>query len=170
MFEKRRESGQALVEYALVLPLFVMLLCAIIDCGWIGYQYISFDYSYRQASWELKVDDTAEKGKSLTLTGSDAEKPIVDNMASTALGINRKELSVTNPEIYLWSEIKTEKNPGVSKGEYEISSMYWRYMRIKAKLYYQVHPLTPVGKTLFGGTLTYSKVLEKERLLSLTNT
>lgn len=32
---KKSEKGQALVEFALVLPILLMLLCGIIDMGWL---------------------------------------------------------------------------------------------------------------------------------------
>ena len=31
----KKESGQSMVEFALVAPIFIMLLCAIIDFGWV---------------------------------------------------------------------------------------------------------------------------------------
>jgi len=34
-FFKRREDGQAMVESALVIPLFILILCGILDFGWI---------------------------------------------------------------------------------------------------------------------------------------
>ena len=32
---KKKESGQAMVEAALVIPLFILILCGILDFGWI---------------------------------------------------------------------------------------------------------------------------------------
>jgi hypothetical protein len=169
MFKNRKESGQALVEYALVLPLFIIVLCAIIDCAWIGYQYISFDYSYREASWELSVDDS-DVSQSHSLSGSQAAKVIIENMKATALGIDQANLSVSNDAIIqLWSEIKTDQYPATQKGSYETKQNYWRYMQIKAELTYKIHPLTPVGRTLFGGTITYAKKLNKTRLKTIQN-
>ena len=34
-FKKTNEKGQAMVEFALILPLLILLLCGIIDFGWI---------------------------------------------------------------------------------------------------------------------------------------
>jgi len=34
-FRRKREDGQAMVEAALVIPLFIMILCGILDFGWI---------------------------------------------------------------------------------------------------------------------------------------
>ena len=169
MIKKRKESGQALVEYALVLPIFIAVLCVIIDCAWIGYQYIAFDYSYREASWELSVTD-GDISQPYKLSGAQATQPIMSNMASTALGINKANLSIGNDAtISLWSVTKTDQYPGSRTGSYETQKNYWRYMQIQAKLTYKVHPLTPVGKTLFGKTLTYTKALDKTRLTQIQN-
>lgn len=182
MLKKRKESGQALVEYALVLPLFLAALCATIDCAWIGYQYICFDYSYREASWELSVPNDNNPGEDYSLTGRDAAELIMANMEATALGIKRENLSIDagdgedTASINLWSVTKVDYYPGfyydrhdVSKDYwYEKGENYWRYMRIKAKLTYEVYPPTPVGQVLFGNHLTYTKDLDKTRLKSIS--
>jgi hypothetical protein len=169
MFRKRKESGQALVEYALVLPLFLTVLCAIIDCAWVGYQYICFDYSYREASWELSVPD-GDPSAPYTLTGSAAAGPIVANMEATALGIERKNLSINgNASIEQWSLRKADYYPALQRGSYEKKENYWRYMRIRAELTYRVYPPTPVGRAIFGDRLTYTKKLDKTRLKSINS-
>jgi hypothetical protein len=54
MFKKRRhsnkEEGQAALEFALVLPLFLLLIFAIIDFGWLFYNYINVENSARNAA------------------------------------------------------------------------------------------------------------------------
>ena len=173
MFGKRKESGQALVEYALVLPVFLAVLCMIIDCAWIGYQYICFDYSYREASWELSVPGDNDAGKEYKLTGQNAAELLIANMEATALGIDREYLSIDTGGgdaalIDLWSVKKTDQYPAATRPNYETGTNYWRYMHIKAKLTYEVHPPTPVGQALFGNHLTYTKNLDKTRLKSIS--
>lgn len=48
--KKRKESGQAIVEFALVLPLFLLLVMGIIDFGWLFYNYTTFENSARNAA------------------------------------------------------------------------------------------------------------------------
>ena len=48
--KKRREKGQAMVEFAFVLPLFLLLVMGIIDFGWLFYNYISVENSARNAA------------------------------------------------------------------------------------------------------------------------
>lgn len=174
MFGKRKESGQALVEYALVLPAFLAVLCMTIDCAWIGYQYICFDYSYREASWELSVPGDNNAGVEYKLTGPDAAGLIMSNMEATALGITKENLSIDTGDdedtalIDLWSVKKTDYYPAAARPNYETGTNYWRYMHIKAKLTYEVYPPTPVGQALLGNHLTYTKNLDKTRLKSIS--
>lgn len=46
----RGESGQSLVEFALVLPLLLALLCAIIDFGWLYYNQITLNNAAREGA------------------------------------------------------------------------------------------------------------------------
>lgn len=48
--KNKRESGQSLVEFALVLPIFLLLIMGIIDFGWLFYNYISVANSARNAA------------------------------------------------------------------------------------------------------------------------
>ena len=49
-FLPRGESGQSLVEFALVLPLLLALLCAIIDFGWLYYNQITLNNAAREGA------------------------------------------------------------------------------------------------------------------------
>ncbi|MCF0109855.1 MAG: pilus assembly protein [Erysipelotrichaceae bacterium] len=44
------EEGQAMVEFALVLPILLMVLCAIIDFGWLYYNSISLKNAAREGA------------------------------------------------------------------------------------------------------------------------
>jgi hypothetical protein len=46
----KKENGQAAVEFALVLPIFLLLIFAIIDFGWLFYNYINVENSARNAA------------------------------------------------------------------------------------------------------------------------
>ena len=45
-----RESGQAMVEFALVLPILLALLCGIIDFGWVYYNQITLNNAAREGA------------------------------------------------------------------------------------------------------------------------
>ena len=46
----RIEKGQALVEFALVLPLLLALLCGIVDFGWLYYNQITLNNAAREGA------------------------------------------------------------------------------------------------------------------------
>ena len=48
--KKKKESGQALVEFALVLPIFMLLVMGILDFGFLFYNYISMENAARNAA------------------------------------------------------------------------------------------------------------------------
>ena len=60
----RSEKGQAMVEFALVLPLLLALLCAIIDFGWLYYNQITLNNAAREgARYAVIHYDPAEAWK-----------------------------------------------------------------------------------------------------------
>lgn len=168
MVKLKNEKGQSIIEFALVLPMFIFLLFFIIDVAWINYQTISFDYAYRQASWKLSISDS-DLSKNRYLTGYYIDNLLIDNIEEKATGIIDKNLSIANASLYLWSESVTEKYPGAIEYEYDYHYNYWRYMRIKGDFTYKIHPITPVGKILVGEEIVKTKYLEKERLLQVKN-
>lgn len=44
------EKGQAMVEFALILPIFLLILCAIIDFGWLFFNQLSLDNACREGA------------------------------------------------------------------------------------------------------------------------
>lgn len=52
MFKRflKSERGQAMVEFALVLPLLLILLCGIIDFGWLYYNQITLNNAAREGA------------------------------------------------------------------------------------------------------------------------
>ena len=50
MIIKKKEEGQAMVEFALILPILIMLLCGIIDFGWIFGNQILANNAAREAA------------------------------------------------------------------------------------------------------------------------
>ena len=46
----KKENGQAFVEFALVLPIFLLLIMGIIDFGWLFYNYIGVENAARNAA------------------------------------------------------------------------------------------------------------------------
>ena len=55
----RGEDGQAMVEFALILPIFLLILCGIIDFGWLFYNQLSLNNACREGA-RYAVVNTAE--------------------------------------------------------------------------------------------------------------
>ena len=47
---RKKEKGQAMVEFALVLPILIGLICGIIDFGWLFYNYLSLQNACREGA------------------------------------------------------------------------------------------------------------------------
>lgn len=75
----RREDGQAMVEFALILPLLVLLLCGIIDFGWIFGNQITMNNASREAARFMAIN-------------YDSTKPLEDN-ETVAEGIMQARLT-----------------------------------------------------------------------------
>lgn len=158
----KNKNGQALVEFALVLPLFLMLTFAVIDLGWMMNKYLTFDYAYRNASWTMSI--SYDSDYSQTISGESAKKAIKEAMKKTSSLVDEEDLSVSDAKLKCWTEKKDYYTPK-SGGGTDQNTKKWRYAQITASLVYTVEPLTPVGKVIFGEQLTFTKNLEKNRLI-----
>ena len=157
----KREKGQAMVEFALVIGIFLLLSMAILDFGWIGYRYITFNYNYRVSTWNLTVDDPdIDYGYHWAEDG--ARYFLLEQFKKYAIGIKTSDIKINNPYISLETERKNITQPD---GAVRLERR--RYMNIKADISYSFPPLTPYGKFFFGDRITITKRLEKLRLLQV---
>ncbi|MCI5997608.1 MAG: TadE/TadG family type IV pilus assembly protein [Peptoniphilaceae bacterium] len=157
---RNNERGQSMVEFALAIPIFLTLCLVIIEVGWIGYKYITFDYSYRVSSWELSVDYSEEPN--YTIGGSESERYILNELKKRAIGLDFSNIDIKNSSITLSTERKDKRYPdGNSSVERRI------YMNIVGEISYVFKPLTPIGENLFGKNITVTKRLDKLRLLEV---
>lgn len=69
---KKRESGQAMVEFALVLPILLLLLCGIVDFGWIFYNQLAVNSAAREGARYASVH-YMEEGKTTALANAEAQ-------------------------------------------------------------------------------------------------
>ncbi len=56
---RRKEDGQAMLEFALVLPIFLLILCGIIDFGWMFYNQLALNNICREGA-RYAIVNTAE--------------------------------------------------------------------------------------------------------------
>lgn len=81
---RQGEHGQALVEMALVLPLFFLLLFGVIEMGRVGYAYITVCNAAR------------EGGRIATIGGTDHDIEI--SVKNAAVSLDPLVISITPPE------------------------------------------------------------------------
>ena len=93
---QRDEKGQALVEFALLVPIFLMLLFAIVDFG-MGFH-----------SW-ITVTNSAREGARLGAVSASTEK-IIERVEDTATLINED----TNMEVFVTNAADAGGQPGQS--------------------------------------------------------
>lgn len=78
----RSEKGQAMVEFALILPLLLTLLCGIIDFGWMYYNQITLNNAAREgARYAVIHYDPAEEWKDA------AENRMITSMAGVSSAV-----------------------------------------------------------------------------------
>lgn len=162
LFRKRKsEKGQAMVEFALVFPIFLLMVMTIIDIGWIGLKTLTFDYSFRVGSWELRLDDP-NIDQNYYFDGADTANYIKSEFTKKAVGINSSEIRIENPYV----ELTTQRENIIQPNGYARLHRR-RYMQIKADIVYEFELATPIGRAIFGEKYKIVKKLDKFRLLQL---
>lgn len=86
-YNKNKEKGQSLVEFALVLPLLLGLLCGIIDFGWVYYNQITLANAAREGARYAVIHydpasdwkDTAESKMMAGMLGVESATAIVSD-------------------------------------------------------------------------------------------
>lgn len=152
---KRRTSGQALVEFALVFPLFIAILFAIIDFGWMAYQKAAFDYSRIHASWDyagLDVNNpsstiinnwkyTGNLTTTMTYDSDKVRKAVRDSIAKApSIGFDADELNVTSASVTM-SNIPTESTVPDREGNATKATKIARQATLKATVTYKIKPI-----------------------------
>ncbi len=84
---KRREDGQAMVEFALILPVFLLILCGIIDFGWLFYNQLSLNNACREGA-RYAVVNTAEDANTQAIINH------IENTTTTVFANNGVDIEV----------------------------------------------------------------------------
>lgn len=165
-----KESGQGIVEFALVFPIFLVIIFAIIDFGWIGYQKASFEYGYIQASWYVSAndlndyDDLERVGSEKTYEGAILSDLLREDMKNSSLGVNSTKLSIRDAKAVLHNKEGKFNVSELDGSEVEAYGIT-RYMDLTASIDYEVQPLTFLGRSLFGENLSFTKDLNRTRVV-----
>ena len=84
----RREDGQSMVEFALILPIFLLILCGIIDFGWLFYNQLSLNNACREGA-RYAVVHTADDADTGAITAH------IENLSSTVISNDGVRITVT---------------------------------------------------------------------------
>lgn len=85
---KNNENGQAVVEFALVLPLFLLLIFAIIEFGWMFYNYISVENAARNAARIACVEYQQIEQQDNLGSGTDLNFAMLDNYTAVKTAVD----------------------------------------------------------------------------------
>ena len=145
---RKSECGQAMVEFALTAVMFLMLVFAVLDMGWIGYQMIAFDYGYQKISWDFQFNWTTgsairKRGES----GLSDDELIKRRIVSSIDLINEKDLTVSGGRFDITTE-KVSYDILTGNSVAALNSTK-RNVNIRADIKYRIRPLTPMGLFFF---------------------
>ena len=106
MCKKMNKKGQALVEFVLVFPLFLIIICTIIELGSINYQ-------------KLKLEDQLETIVNMYLRDEDTTNYVKDNDLKMEVS---NETNQTKIEIVKNIKIVTPVLKSIYSGKYELKT------------------------------------------------
>lgn len=100
---KKNEKGQAMVEYAIVLPIFLLVMMFLMEIGWITYQKVIFDYTCRNTAWEIgNIQVKGYEGFTWPRWFSNAEEHVMNYKTVTVIptsnsnGVIKEYFSIAN--------------------------------------------------------------------------
>jgi hypothetical protein len=101
----KSESGQSLVEFALIVPLLILLLFGIVDFGRIFHAYLTIDHAGREAARAASIgkDDTQVKSTAVTDAvgiGLTTDKVVISPNGARVSG-NDVSITITYPITFL---------------------------------------------------------------------
>lgn len=190
LFKDEREKGQALVEWAFVLPMFLLLFCAILDFGWYSYQRLMFESAYQMTAWDFTLllkDPSGNEVKDSHIINGVKPGPYSTTTAGVvkingdatqyALGSGIKQHMLKSTGSLLQdSKLKVISatanfEPVLVQENYQLNGSIKYYDTYKvnvelfAELEYEIEPLTPFGKNVFfsGGKNVIKKNVVRKR-------
>ncbi|MFD4703908.1 TadE/TadG family type IV pilus assembly protein [Gottfriedia sp. NPDC058432] len=103
----KSEKGQSLVEFALVLPLLVMLLLGIVDFGRIFHVYLTLDHAGREAARTASIGKDDDTIRSVAVTDATSIKLTKENVkidfdpSNTRTSGSKVKITITYPVSFL---------------------------------------------------------------------
>jgi Flp pilus assembly protein TadG len=85
---RQREDGQAMVEFALILPIFLLILCGIVDFGWLFYNQLTLNNACREGA-RYAVVNTADNADTQAIINH------IENVSSNVFANDGVDITVT---------------------------------------------------------------------------
>lgn len=171
-FDNSNERGQAIVEFALVIPVFLLIIFIIIELGWIGYQKNLFAQGYTHASWDITaeklndMDPLTSSNSVNTYSGSLVEDLIKDALKESSLwGFDSNNLVIRNARATLYNRETEFDVPGRVPGTATSAKSITRYMDISADLEYNIKPIMGLANFVNSSFLRDEKQLNYTRVV-----
>ena len=95
-FLRRDEAGQSLIEFALVLPLILLIITGLFDVARATWQENTLAYAAREGTRYAIVHGSASVDGIVTYPGN--EQPIIDVVRAAAVGVPNVSVTVTWPD------------------------------------------------------------------------
>lgn len=169
----RGEKGQAMIEFALILPLFVVFMLFIMDVGWITYQKVLFNYTSRHITWELKLssyDDWVMAAQMpYDIVGHEANDLLKHHFLKSnndkGNRLDDDQISVRKGSISIYPGKRAYKYDVPEDNNYAQKSIDFdtTTYEIMGEITYRVRPLTPIANHFFEEGILLKNNLYKVR-------
>ncbi|WP_350343111.1 TadE/TadG family type IV pilus assembly protein [Proteinivorax tanatarense] len=173
----KNEQGQAMVEYALVLPVFLLLLMFVIDVGWITYQKVMFNHVCRRTSWDISLPQEEEwvmtNNRPIVRSGFRANRILREQFSKanedTTNHIDLSNVSISNGKVSIYPGSKVYKYNaprGVPSDQADVH-FGTTTIEIQGVIEYTIEPLTPLSKPFFRDGINLTNNLYKARRIRM---
>lgn len=95
----KKETGQSLVEFALVLPLLILLLFGIVDFGRVFHAYLTIDHVGREAARAVSIGINDDIAKSTAVSNGASIGLTTTNVDITRESVTVSDQTFTNVEV-----------------------------------------------------------------------
>lgn len=166
---KTGEKGQGMTELAIALPVLMLILCSVIETGWLGYHIAVNSYTYQNMVWGLDgkgiqnidmPDELADKYYRF----SDREAgELMEAYLDELMEQDTYHVRVENLVMEMIPRTETEKSFSTDTEERRIIK---RYLSVKGTYVFEIPVLTPMGKIFSGksGTIKIQRSFDREKL------
>ena len=129
----KHEDGQAMVEFALILPIFLLILCGILDFGWLFYNQLSLNNACREGA-RYAVVHTAENADTQSIINH------IENTTTTVFANDGVDISIeyTSPADPTSGDIKVSMQADISFFTPVLSTVLGKERRITSTVIMKV--------------------------------